>query len=249
MRKSKRALCAVLLAAVLLCAFAPVQALANAAEPPGFTVIVLNAPEDLRMSLRFVNGGEAQAITLRSERKAWETYYRFYYGMTTGGRGDIAGASLVACRDDGCHEMALPDEAASGYNTYLTLDMKTMKLTVGQAPLRVPLLVAMRVLLTLLIEGAVFFLFGYRRRSSWIVFLALNLITQTGLNALITGPLPSGYWQIGFVLAEAVILCVEVVVLVLAVKERGRGRAALCAAVANIASLLLGGALIALLPV
>ena len=39
--------------------------------------------------------------------------------------------------------------------------------------------------LTLLLEGALFWLFGYRLRRSWLVFLLANLITQGAVNVCV----------------------------------------------------------------
>lgn len=51
------------------------------------------------------------------------------------------------------------------------MDLQKGTLTAGQKLGRAPLLVALRVVLTFLIEGAVLFLFGYRQKRSWLVFL------------------------------------------------------------------------------
>ena len=36
--------------------------------------------------------------------------------------------------------------------------------------------------MTLLIEGALFFAFGFRKKLSWVLFIIINLITQGLLN-------------------------------------------------------------------
>ena len=131
----------------------------------------------------------------------------------------------------------------------MPLDLKTGNLTVGQSSLRVPALVALRVALTLLIEGAVFFLFGHRKRRSWLAFLAVNIVIQGGLNVLFTGPNLGAYWIIGFVLGEIVVLAVEMAALVGIVNEFKRRRTAVFVVVANAASLAVGGLLITYLPV
>jgi hypothetical protein len=70
-------------------------AYANSAEPPSFTVIVPNPPEDLSLFLRFADEGQTEAIVLNKEQKAWETYYRFFYHMSPIGKDNLDGAVLI----------------------------------------------------------------------------------------------------------------------------------------------------------
>ena len=114
---------------------------------------------------------------------------------------------------------------------------------------KVPLLIALRVMFTLIIEGFIFFLFGYREKRSWLVFLVVNILTQGGLNAMITGPGLGAYWMIGFIFGELVILIVEMIAFLKLVREHKKSRTALYTVVANAASLVLGGLLITYLPV
>lgn len=93
---------------------------------------------------------------------------------------------------------------------------------------RTPLLVALRVTLTLLLEGLVFLLFGYRTRRSWLAFAAVNLLTQGGLNALITGPGSSAYFVFGYGFGELVVMAVETAAFACLLREHGRGKARPC---------------------
>ena len=65
------------------------------------------------------------------------------------------------------------------------LDLQSRTLTAGQPWWRQPLLVFLRVALTLLLEGIVFFLFGYRQKRSWILFFLVNGLTQLFVNLLL----------------------------------------------------------------
>lgn len=239
----------VLVLLVLLATTAlPVTARANSAEPPGLTVIVVNAPEDLELSLRFPGDATAEETVLKLERRAWETCYRFFYSQSRTTQ-KLAQGVLVARSSQGSFTCPLPDYAYSSYNNLTTLDLETQQLSPGQSSFRLPLLVGLRVSLTLLIEGAVFFLFGYRQKRSWTVFLLMNLITQGGLNALLTGPNMGSYWMIGYTLGECVVLFGELLPFTSLVQEHSRVRAAVYVVAANIASLLLGGLLLTHLPV
>ncbi|MBK5263168.1 MAG: hypothetical protein JJE17_11480 [Peptostreptococcaceae bacterium] len=224
-------------------------AYANSAEPPSFTVIVSNPLEDLSLSLRFANEGKTEAIVLNEEHKAWETYYRFFYHMSPIGNDNLDDAVLIVQSNEKNFQCSLPADTFNTYNNLLTLDMKTENLTIGQPPLRVPLLVMMRIILTLVIEGVIFFIFGYRKKSSWLAFFAINLVTQGALNVMLTVPSLESYWLLGFIFGEIVVLAVELIAFIFVVKEFGKRRVAVYTVTANAASLIIGGLLITYLPV
>lgn len=248
MQHYNRILKAFAVALLLIISFS-VAAYANSAEPPGFTVIVSNPPEDLSLSLRLADERQTEAIVLSKEQKAWEAYYRFFYHMSPLGRDNLDGAALIVHSKEKDFQCPLPAATFKTYNNLLTLDFATENLAIGQPPLRVPLLVGLRLILTLVIEGLVFFLFGYRRKASWLAFLAINIVTQGALNAMLTGPGLGSYWWFGFIFGEIVVLAVELIAFIRLVKELGKGRAAAYTVAANAASLILGGLLIAYLPV
>ena len=186
---------------------------------------------------------------LSKQQKAWESYYRFFYHMSPLGNDNLDGAVLIVKSNEKNFQCPLPAATFNTYNNLLTLDMETENLTIGQSPLRAPLLVAMRIILTLVIEGVIFFLFGYRKKTSWIAFFAINMVTQGALNAMLTGPSLGSYWIIGFAFGEIVVLAVELMAFIFFVKEFRKRRVAVYTVVANVASLIIGGLLIAYLPV
>jgi len=225
-------------------------AYANSAEPPCLTVVVSFPPDDLTLSIRFADGNETDAILLKKEQKAWETYYRFFYGMAKTSRASLnEDATLIVESSEKSFECSLPVSTFNRYNNLLTLDFKSQNVVLGQHPLRTPLLIAMRVTLTLLIEGLIFFIFGYRKKSSWITFIFVNLFTQGALNILLSGPNLTAYWIFGLAFYEIIIFIVEAILFSAILKEYKKGRAVTYAFVANIISLLLGCILISSLPV
>lgn len=233
---------------LILAALTP-AALANSAEPPGLTIIVSFPPGDLSLSIRFADGSTTNAVQLQKEQKAWESYYRFFYGMVASTRPSLEGATLIVQSSENTFECLLPESSFSQYNNLLTLDVENQSITEGQSSARLFLLVSMRVILTLLIEGLIFFAFGYRNKVSWIAFVVINLITQGVLNALLTGPNLGSYWIFGFFLYEIIIFIVEITAFALILKEHKKGRAVHYALTANFASLFLGGVLISYLPI
>lgn len=225
-------------------------AYANSAEPPCLTVVVSFPPDDLTLSIRFADGNETGAILLKKEQKAWEAYYRFFYGMARTSRASLnEDATLIVESSEKSFECSLPVSTFNRYNNLLTLDFKSQNVVLGQHPLRTPLLIAMRVTLTLLIEGLIFFIFGYRKKSSWITFIFVNLFTQVALNILLSGPNLTAYWIFGLAFYEIIIFIVEAILFSAILKEYKKGRAVTYAFVANIISLLLGCILISSLPV
>ena len=163
--KKQNGLIAMLVLLVAMSLFSPSMIHANAAEPPSFTIIVKNAPEDLILSLQLPGEPQTKAIELDKEQKAWETYYRFYYHMSPLDHGKLDGAVLIVQSQSYSFQGPLPAAAFKTYNNLLTLQLASESIETGQAWYRVPMLVALRVLLTLLIEGLIFFAFGYRGKQ------------------------------------------------------------------------------------
>lgn len=246
MLKHKRIFAAVTMLFVLLCSS---FALANAAEPPGFTILVSNPPDDLTLYVTFPKDDADRAVELRKESKGWEAYFRFYYHDYDVMRPDVESAVITVSTGGETCTLPLPEQTYNTYNNLLMLELGSMALSVGQSEFRVPLLVALRVILTLALEGAVFYAFGYREKKSWLIFLVTNLATQGVLNALITGPNVGVYWQFGLLLGEVVVFAVEMAVFGRCVREKKKWQGVLYAFVANLLSFVLGGWFIANLPV
>jgi hypothetical protein len=109
----------------------------------------------------------------------------------------------------------------------------------------------LRIVLTLAIEAAVFFAFGYREKKSWIVFIVVNLVTQGILNvnlANVSNPLDS-YVIFYLIFGEALVFLVETAVFLILITESRRWITFLYVMSANLLSLIVGGLLISILPV
>ena len=152
----KQNLIAMFIVLVTISLLFPVMIHANAAEPPSFTIIVKNAPEDLTLSLQLPGEPQIEAIELEKKQKGWETYYRYYYHMAPFDNRNLDGAELIVKSQSNSFQSQLPAATFKTYSNLLTLDLSAQSLAVGQAWYRVPMLVALRVLLTLLIEGLIF---------------------------------------------------------------------------------------------
>ena len=101
---------------------------------------------------------------------------------------------------------------------------------------------------TLLIEGALLLLYGYRSRRSWLVFLLVNLVTQGAFAAYLAATVLShgaSRWSLLFYFpAEVVITVVESLLYRRLLTERNWERAVGYAIVANVCSATVGALLI-----
>jgi len=217
--------------------------LANSAEPPAIVILINNPPNDLVIELVSQDNQPEAAV----HRVAWEGYYAFYSR-------DIQTSSTYTFRIATSNDSftCSIEGALEHYNNVYTLDMKNQSLTPGTSPLRSVLLVSLRVLLTLIIEGIIFWLFGFRDKRSWIIFLIINLITQGTLNILLNNaasPLPSSYIIFSLVFGEFFVFITEMIAFPIFIKEYGKVHTVIYAFVANLISLIVGGYIISLLPV
>ena len=123
-------------------------------------------------------------------------------------------------------------------------------LTRGTSWLRPYEFASITIILTLLIEGVIFFLFGYRKRNSWIVFLATNILTQGFLYVWLNTqfyPLVNSYFfpvLFSLIVGEFLVFISEITVFLILVRERRRLVTFSYVVAANFASLIVGGFLI-----
>lgn len=247
----KRKLKRLILCALALLLILPASAAsANSAEPPCLTVIVTAPPEDLELSLAL--SGKEREVPLSRVSQGWETYYRCWHSdLHIEWNEEWSGTLLVKTGGE-AFSCPLSEEKLKGYNSLVTLDLGARTVTPGEKPWRQPLLIALRVGLTLLIEGLIFLLFRYRTRRSWLVFLIVNLVTQSALNIALAGfssSGPYGFWMFFYMLGEILIFGVEAAAYCGLLREFSKRRAVLYAFTANAASLFLGGYIISFLPV
>jgi hypothetical protein len=105
--------------------------------------------------------------------------------------------------------------------------------------------------LTLLIEGIVFWLFRFKQKRSWIMFFAINLITQGALNTWLNSggsPMPS-YLIFSLIVGEFFVFITEMIALPILIKEHKKSYILAYAFLANLISLIVGGYIITVLPV
>lgn len=113
------------------------------------------------------------------------------------------------------------------------------------APLRFLIRLAATLAPTLVIEGVIFWLFGFREKRSWLVFLLVNAATQTGLHLAVGSTLTQAGWHflnyfLTILIPELVIWAAEAAAYALLVSEHNRRKRIGYALAANIASFVLG---------
>ena len=227
--------------ALLFCIlFFPIAAYANSAEPPALVIIVKNAPADISIiSAENMQEGQKRKV-------AWETYYAFY-NRDIGNRSEI---NLVVSGNGTSYRQTIGKAYLKGYNSVITLDFIHQTIAAGKLVSRSIILVSLRVFFTLIIEGIVFFMFGFRNKKSWLAFIIINLLTQGILNIVLNDLSPYISYKIFLLIfIEFFVFVAESVGFLVFVKEHGRLRRIFYVLSANLASLFLGGYLITVLPV
>lgn len=240
MNKKNRILTVSFLTILLLFALSS-YCFANSAEPPSILIISANAPDDAEVGIHADNTYSKANV----REKGTEKYYAFYSSELK----SAANYTLKVKTTEGAFEVPIKAPLKS-YNNIYTLDFKTRTLVSGKSLSRSIFLVILRLTLTLVIEGLIFFLMGYRSKRSWIAFIAINLITQGALNIWLNGFSPLGsYIIISLVFGEFFVFIFEIIAFLVLLKEHRWWRALLFVILANILSLIAGGYAITVLPI
>ena len=213
----------------------------NSAEPPSILIIVPNAPEDLEISIG--SGNTNMMANIRD--KVIEKYYAFYSSELRIAKDYTV---CVSTRESS-FEIVL-EKPLRKYNNIYTLNIADKTLKPGKLLSRSIILVSMRIIMTLVIEAIIFWLFGFRNKKSWIAFLIINIITQGALNIWLNGSAPlASYLFFSLIFMEFFVIIAEIIAFLAILKEHGRGRTLLYVIAANFLSLLAGGYIITVLPV
>ncbi|KAB3533525.1 hypothetical protein [Alkaliphilus serpentinus] len=213
----------------------------NAAEPPSIVIIVPNPPVDLVISIE-ENGSFVEG---RKTKKMKESYYAFYLEDLK----NTKNYNIKVVSGNTSFQIEI-DNSLKTYNNVFTLNLKDRSLTEGKSLPRTIKLVSLRVMVTLVIEGLIFFLLGFRNKRSWLAFIVINLITQGGLNIWLNGSYPwESYLIFSLFFGELWVFIVEGFAFKAYVKEHHPQRVFAYVVLANFASLVAGGYLITLLPV
>lgn len=231
-----------MLLCMLMISIIPTIALANSAEPPSLVILINNPSEDLSI----VMVSNEKQTKARVRRVAWEGYYAFYSRDMKAGK--LYTFKVTTMGEN--FECKL-SEPLQGYNNVFTLDVSNRKFTAGKYPFRWLLLVSIRLLLTLLLEGIIFWSFKFRQKRSWLMFLAINLVTQGVLNIWLNsgGSLMPSYLIFSLIIGEFFVFGAEMIAFPILIDEHKKSRILMYVFIANLISLIVGGYIISALPV
>lgn len=218
---------------------------ANSAEPPLLNVIVTLPPDDLKLFIEYYDGTQTVTVELYKSETYGEAYFTLFRHEING----YENAVLIIQSNEKSFTIPIDKSYLLSYDTTITLDFKNETISDGHSLTRSIILVSLRVGLTLIIEGLILFAFGYRKKSSWIMFLILNILTQGFLNMMLSNSLLSVYVILSYVFLEFIVYFIEMIACMCLLKEHGMPRAIFYSLAANTASLILGGILIICLPI
>ncbi len=233
--------------------FLPIGAVsASEVRTPGLVVFVINAPKDLKLFIQFRSSELPEPFEMERTSRYWETYYNYYYQRQPGRFDeDFIGAKLIVRSTQYSYELPISRDPEMRVDKRLmTLNLRQGTLVYGEPGWRAPLSVAGRVMLTLVLEGTVFFLFGMRDKMSWIGFFILNLIVHSIVSSLLVHPIQvkGDFFMLVFYIVSVIL--VEAGVYYFAFREiELSGRAVLLALIANLLGFFLGGWIMPYFPV
>lgn len=215
--------------------------MANSMEPPGMVIIIEGRHETLDVWLT----NDDRRISGNQKKWPFETQYWFYHN-----EGYDSKSTLLLHVKNELYERVYELEDVDQYHTTYSVKIDSNVLVEGKSFTRSVSLVGMRVLLTLLIEGLLFYIMGFRKKRSWIVFLLVNLVTQMGLNLYInTSEVAVSYAIIYLIWGEFWVFLIEGISLPILVKEKKWYKVLMVVMVANTLSLFIGGYLLTWLPI
>ena len=176
----------------------------------------------------------------RELRPGVRSHYFFYTGIPTD-------YQILVVTESG-ETWLSPPCARRALQSSVTVDWEARTVTVPSVARSYLLQFLCTLLPTLLLEGVVLLLFGYRRRRSFLTFLWVNLLTQGAMSLylavrLTTGGF-SGWILFAYVPMELAILLAELLLYRRFLPERGKTEATLYAVCANLISALLGWTLL-----
>ncbi|HHV05119.1 MAG TPA: hypothetical protein GXX60_01165 [Anaerolineaceae bacterium] len=238
----------ILIFVLLFSAFVPYPVNANAAPPPIVTIAVINPPSDLKLSVRYTKDSVTETKLLERWDAGWEAKFSLIDYSFLYERELYSNGVLIVKSQDYNFKLKLPDDVFDKYDVLYTLDLESKTLSEGKPAWQAPVSFSLRLIITLLLEGIVFYLFGYREKWSWILFVIVNFITQTILHVLITILGSEGYAILVFWFGEVIVFIIEMIAFPVALEEQSKWKDVAYAFVGNLLSLILGTYLIGKMP-
>jgi hypothetical protein len=241
----------ILLIPIILCLLDVCIAYANpvVVTPPAIIIIVPLAPADLKISIGSAEGKRTNYVI--------ESRFLFSY---SGPIAQVFNNSPIRFSDDPIkvttseRSFEITPPMISGFSNVFTLNLDNQTLTLMNPSLRIAVSTFFRIILTLILEGIVFYLFGFRKKWSWVLFILVNVFTQSALNIwlnMLYHPIGLGfpsYIAPTIIVGEFFVFIVELLLFSLLAREHGLKRRIIYVISANLFSLTAGFFLITMIP-
>ena len=238
----------IILFVLIFFALMPRPVTADMAPPYIVSIIVINSPSDLQLSARYIKSSVTETKVLERRDVAWESEFRLMDYYFWRDYKLYSNGMLIVKSKDYNFELSLPDEIFYKFGMLYTLDLESQTLSEGKPAWQAPVSISLQIIVTLLLESIVFYLFGYREKRSWIIFFIVNLITQSVLYIGIRLFGIAGYGIIFFWYGAIGVFIIELIAFALGLKEQNKWKAISYAFFGNLLSLILGNYLLAILP-
>lgn len=234
-------------------------AAASQYHAPVLTLVSSFAPGDLKLTVTIYkvdkNVERVIPVVLESERKGWESHFflrrEAVYGISAwfGNAYDLKDATLTIEHGGESRTYDIPEKLLSERNSedYISLNWRTGEMK-ALSPLRAPLVMLMWAAVAIAVEAVVFLCFGYHSKKSWLVLIIVNLVTQSAHHAIISGINVDVNRIKVYIILIPVLFLVEMLAFVMLIDERSRDKTITFAVVANLASQVALGLLMAVLP-
>lgn len=218
---------------------------ANSAKPPSFVVILRNAPPGIVVSNIYSNA-EGKEVRIEGTRKQFNgvNYIAFYDGHWEN-------AVLSVENGNDVFVVKIPEGVVTvgSYESIITLDYKNRSIYAGELATRSIAFIPLRIISTLIFEGIIFMLFRFNEKRSWYVFVIANILTQAALNVAIINNLNpfNSYYIFSLAFYELLVIVAEIIIYKTFIKEKRP--IILFTIVANLVSWIIGGWVLAILPI
>jgi hypothetical protein len=237
--KYKKTATIIVMALILTVIVAPL-CLASSQEPASITVVVPNAPDDIDITLNTADG----KVKGYKVDKFMESQFHFY---------------SFNCRKDTLYtinvsfgnvsEVVKLAITTKPYLNLYELDHKKLETKKGVSKNRVYLYTALRFTLTLLIESFIFYIFGFRKKKSWFIFLLINFIVLGVFNIWISSYAAPDFYMIMILILGAVfVFLVKGVSMVMLIDEKMEMKVFSSAMIASLLSIILIGVMMPYMP-
>ena len=176
----------------------PAHAAMGSYHPPAVTILTVNAPSDLEISIRLhKRDGTVIPSQLQKKTRLWEQQFRLYreavYGVTNwyGNDYDLQDSEVVLLSGGQERVIPLPRELTdlTDINNVLVLNYRTGEITLGEPFLRTPLLTLMRVAVAVGMECLVFYLYHYAEKRTYLLEILVGIVTNGLLHWFTSGNL------------------------------------------------------------